>query len=139
MPVHPRFVHFPIALLLLGSVLLIVSLHPRARAWRSVGWMNVLLGWIALFPAIATGLIDQSRAPTTEEVTQLINRHITGGIALVVVFGYALYEWLRQRDILDRPHRWRVLAALIAGIAILIITAQWGGQLVYVFNVGRAP
>ena len=139
MPLHPRFVHFPIALLMVGSVVLVLSLHPRLRNIRDVGWLNLLLGWIALFPAIASGLIDQARAPTTEEVTRLINQHITGGIALVVIFGYALYEWLRRRDILDRPERWRVLVPLGLGIAVLVITAQWGGQLVYVFNVGRAP
>lgn len=136
MPLHPRFVHFPIALLAAGILLLVTSMHPRGRSWERWGWANVLLGWLSMLPAIFTGLVDQPRAPQEPAVQALINQHITAALATWAVFGYALYEYLRQRDILHTRKRWRVILALVLGATLLVITGELGGQLVYQWGVG---
>ncbi len=138
MPIHPRLVHFPVALLIVGTGALLASWHPRARAWAKFGWITLLIGWLALFPAIITGLIDQSRAPQEPAITQTLNQHITAGLSLVVVYGYALYEWMRHRGELAGSVRWRVTIALLLGLGLLVLTGELGGRLVYVWNVGRA-
>ena len=131
MPLHPRLVHFPVALLLVGSLLLLVSLRWPRNALRQGGWLNLLLGWVALFPAILTGLADLGALPDTPTVEQVLNRHITGGIALLAIYGYVLYERLRTPHVLDTKARYRVGTLLLVGLVVLLITGDLGGQLAY--------
>ncbi len=134
MPLHPRFVHFPVALLFLGSFMLLLSLVWSRWNLRNLGWVNLLLGWLSLFPAIVTGLIDQTRLEPTPEVTSAVNQHITGGIALLVIYGYLLYTRLRQVDPLVGQTRWLTVAGLVIGLGVLVLTGEIGGQLAYVLT-----
>lgn len=134
MPLHPRFVHFPVALLFLGSALLLLSLVWAQKDLRRVGWANLFIGWLSLFPAIVTGLIDQGRLDPTPEVTQTVNRHITGGIALLVIYGYLLYERLRLPSDEERSPSARMVVGLILGLVVLVITGELGGRLAYLFR-----
>ena len=134
MPLHPRFVHFPVALLFLGSFMLLLSLVWSRWNLRNLGWVNLLLGWLSLFPAIVTGLIDQTRLEPTPEVTSAVNQHITGGIALLVIYGYLLYTRLRQDDPLVGQTRWLTVAGLVIGLGVLVLTGEIGGRLAYVLT-----
>lgn len=134
MPLHPRFVHFPVAFLFAGSVILLLSLMWARKEVKEMGWASLLLGWLTLFPAIGTGLIDQGRLDPTPEVTGAVNRHITGGIALLVIYGYLLYTRLRQNDPFVGRTRWLTVAGLVIGLGVLVITGEIGGQLAYVLT-----
>ena len=132
MPVHPRFVHFPIAFLFVSAIALLYAIARREDAVARWGWVAMLIGWLALLPAILTGLVDQSRVSGDPEWTSAVNRHITGGIGSLVVFGYALYERLRtKRPLPDRP--WLLALVLGLGLGVLILTGEWGGRLAYTF------
>ena len=102
-PFHPRFVHFPIALSLAGVLFVAVGLARAGAAerWLWAGRWLVFLGWIGAVVAGITGLIDQSHAPDTPAVRDTINLHITAGIALMVVFGLALYWPLKDKRLLS--------------------------------------
>lgn len=145
-PLHPRFVHFPIALLLTGSlVALAYIILPRLRAgdsWPrqtllSLAWSCLLLGWLAIFPAVLTGLIDQNSAPQNPAVTSVVNQHIAAGFGLIITYGLLLYERLRAADVLDEPRsRLRIIFLLVLGIGLIILEGSLGGKLVYQFGVG---
>jgi uncharacterized membrane protein len=89
-PFYPRFVHFPIALALVGVLFLALGLVQRRERWIGCGQLSLLLGWLGVMAAIITGLIDQSSAPKDAAVTVLINPHITVGIALLIAVLRAL-------------------------------------------------
>jgi uncharacterized membrane protein len=143
-PFHPRTVHFPIALTLVGVFFVVVSailtrrLNADAHAasqWLRFGRLMLTIGWVAVLVAIATGLVDQSRAGEDAEVVRTINLHITMGVALVVVLGIALYWPLRDRQVLTR-HRWAYVTLLLL-VAALVLAESWlGGTLVYQLGVG---
>lgn len=139
-PFHPRFVHFPIALLLAGSAAALVYLLYRQKpALATFTWISLLLGWMALFPVVLTGLIDQNQAPQDPAVTAVLNPHIALGFALLVVYGLLLYERLRSATALDAPRlRWRLIALLVLGIALILVEGRLGGKLVFFFGVGVA-
>ena len=143
-PFHPRTVHFPIALTLVGVAFIILSAilarrggddDDGAARWLQYGRVTLTLGWLAVLAAIATGLIDQSRAPDDAAVVSTINLHITTGIALVVTLGLALYWPLRDRQVFTR-HRWAYVGLLVLVAALVMVESWLGGQLVYHLGVG---
>jgi uncharacterized membrane protein len=138
-PFHPRFVHFPIALSLVGVAFVAVSFVRRdgSERWFWAGRLLVFLGWIGALVAGVTGMIDQSRAPDLPVVRDTINSHITVGIALIIVFGLALYWPLKDKKLLtDGSHRWGYLALLLLGVGLILLESWLGGQLVYKLGVG---
>lgn len=137
-PLHPRFVHFPVALLATGSVLALVYLLGwRRPALPVAAWVMLLLGWLSIFPAVISGLVDRNAAPDDPAVVAALNPHIAAGFGLLIVYGLLLYERLRDPAVLDQPRRrlW-LLALLLAGLALLLVEGWLGGKLVYDLGVG---
>ncbi len=137
-PLHPRFVHFPVALLATGSVLALAYLLGwRRPALPVAAWVMLLLGWLGIFPAVISGLIDRNAAPDDPAVLAALNPHIAAGFGLLIVYGLLLYERLRTPAVLDQPRRrlW-LLALLLAGLALLVVEGWLGGKLVYELGVG---
>ncbi len=139
LPLHPRFVHFPIALLLVGAAFVAGGLlRPGAtERWLWAGRWLIFLGWIGVIVAGITGLVDQSQASDTPAVRDTINLHITAGIALLIVFGLALYWPLKDKRLWRAGSRpWSYLALLLLGVLLVLVEGWLGGQLVYTLGVG---
>lgn len=157
---HPSIVHFPIALLLLGSVVALAHLYGLARFvpyidLRRTAWLLLLLGWLATLPAILSGLLAQSNLPPDAPYRQTLNWHIGTAVALALLYGFVLYRaWLFQgakarkarvragadpdasADLLDhRGARLWLTLILLAGMALIVATGFNGGQLVYEWAV----
>ncbi len=135
-PFHPRVVHFPIALSIVGALFIVIGLLRRQERWTGYGQLSLLLGWVGVMVAVVTGLIDQASAPQDAAVAAVINQHITAGIALVIAVGLALYWPLRNKKLWSTPARWGYIALLLAIVALVLIEGWLGGKLVYQFGVG---
>lgn len=138
LPLHPRLVHFPIALLATGSVIALVYLLGwRRPALPIIVWAMILLGWLALFAAVLSGLIDRNSASSDPAIVAVLNPHIAAGFGLLVVYGWLLYERLRSPAVLDQPRRRALLLALfLLGLVLLLVEGWLGGKLVYDLGVG---
>lgn len=167
---HPAIVHFPIALLMLGSVTALVhlyrpSLFARYIDLRRTTWFLLGLGWIAVIPAVLSGLLAQSPLPPDAPYRMVLNWHTATGLGLLVLYGLLLYQaWIfqgakaRKRraaqnkspkeddgahevvDLLDNPasRLWLTLA-LAVGILLIFSTGWNGGILVYEWGISVAP
>lgn len=137
-PLHPRVVHFPVALLATGSVLALAYLLGwRRPALPVAAWVMLLLGWLGVFPAVISGLIDRNAAPDDPAVLAALNPHIAAGFGLLIVYGLLLYERLRNPAVLEQPRRRGLLIALLLlGLALLLVEGWLGGKLVYDLGVG---
>lgn len=147
--IHPPVVHFPIALLLLGSgagLLYVAGL--RHAELRVLTWWPLRLGWLGAAAAVLTGLLAQSGLPPRAPYSAVLNGHIGSGLALLGVYAIILYrQWLwgakRHRrgpdapeDLLDVPSARGWVAALLAlGIALVALSGWLGGELVYTWGV----
>lgn len=150
---HPAVVHFPITLLIVASATSLFYLYWHSlERLRWVTWASMALGWIACLVAVLTGLVAQSGLPPRPPYALVINLHIGGGIAILVVYGVLLYRgwmWHQRRgsrapgapsDLLDvESARLSNTILLVVGAALVIFTGWNGGQLVYVWgvNVGQ--
>ena len=150
---HPATVHFPIALLLLGSLLALLHLFRRpAVDLRLTVWLLLGLGWLGGAIAVLTGLLAQVNLPPDAPYRAVLNFHIGTGLAVLVLYGFLLYRgWLfrgakaqnaRQKrgnataDLLDDAGARTWFAAVVVLGALLIVATGWyGGQLVYQFGV----
>lgn len=140
-PLHPRFVHFPVALLATGSVIALVYLLGwRRTALPDLAWAMLLLGWLAIFPSMLSGLFDRNRAPADPAIMAVMNPHIAASFGLLIIYGLLLYERLRSADVLDQPRRrWVLIGLLALGLALLVVVGWLGGKLVYDLGVGVQP
>ena len=133
-PIHPIFVHFPIALLALSVAADAVAFFTDIDSLRNTG------GW-ALFGAAAggvvtaaTGVFDMRRAELTEQVHERVHRHMKVGLMLTaVVLGLAAWRltiFLQGIAVSGTYLDCAILAMALAGFQ------GWlGGELVYSYGV----
>lgn len=161
---HPAIVHFPIALLLLGSAMALVHLYhlagPNPRIdLRRTAWFLIGLGWLAIVPVVLSGLLAQSPLPPDAPYRMVLNWHTATGLGLLILYGLLLYQgWIFRGvkarkartlkegangkgvvDLLDNPSScvW-LTAVLVAGMILVAATGWNGGILVYEWGVNVA-
>ena len=151
--IHAAVVHFPIGLLICGSLAILGTLHrwPRVEL-RVIGWGLLFPGWVTLLAAIVSGIVAQGALPPEAPYRPLLNWHTGSGLALAVIYGDLLYRgWLhwtrRKREeregsasaadlMIDPVQKGRLTVQLLLGIGLVIFSGWLGGQLVYEFGVG---
>lgn len=150
---HPATVHFPIALLLLGSALTLVQLWRRSPVdLKTTIWLLLGLGWIGGAVAVLTGLLAQVNLPPNAPYRTVLNFHIGAGLAVLLVYGFLLYRgWLyrgaraqkarQKRDVAttdlldDAAARGWITVVVVVGAILILVTGWYGGILVYTFGV----
>ncbi len=152
---HPMFIHFPIALLVLGFVIeIITSGRPRA-GFRTAGRWMLLLGAFLALPTVTSGIyaFRDVAAPGRLDVDQhwqqvvatnnwlpqqwdSISHHIWYNSAAVVLFLAAVGVWLGSSDKWRCTLRLPLLGVMLVGLALMSIGAWHGGELVYRYGAG---
>ena len=137
LPIHPKIVHFPIALYLTAIFAIGVYLVRRERIYEQISLFLLVLGWIGNWAAVISGLLETGQIAPNDQRWATLNQHITLGIALLIVFGYALYERLRRPRLLDEPQgRLLFLGLLAVGALLVAWDGLLGGKLVYELRLG---
>lgn len=135
-PLHPMFVHFPIALYLLGVLLTLGYLWRRTPGYERFAYWAFVLAWIGVIVAALAGLIDLGSLAPDDPRRDAINRHITSGVALLIINGLLVYFRFRWPDVLTSSRRWAYLALMAGGVVAVVLTGWLGGKLVYELQVG---
>jgi uncharacterized membrane protein len=130
------FVHFPIALYLLGVLLILGYLWRRVPDYERFAYWAFVLAWIGVAVAALAGLVDLGSLAPDDPRRDAINRHITSGVALLVINGLVVYFRFRWPDVLTSSRRWVYLALVAAGVVVVVLTGWLGGILVYDLKVG---
>jgi uncharacterized membrane protein len=136
---HPMVVHFPLALVLIATPLLLAARLLRREAIAStaaiVGTWNLCLGAIAAAFALATGLAALLDLDVSAAARQAIALHMKWAmfstLALVL-----LAVWRGAGTVKGSRPSWVFIIVLLAATAALVVTGYRGGQNVYEFGVG---
>ena len=139
---HPMAVHFPVALLFTGF-----ALHARAL-WKGGGewtapasrWL-LWLGTLGAWAALGLGLLAERTVPHVPSAWEVQAHHEELAWWTCGAFTAAslLAFWLMSKG--ESAPAWGrglLTAVWLAGLGVLGMTAQHGGQLVYDHNVGTS-
>jgi len=145
--IHPILVHFPIALLIIAvfvdMILLLIKRDLSARQCLPMVALSVLLlGTLSAYLAAFFGDIAKDNAISLGFPSGPLEIHETMATITMVIF--SLYSLLRLLALWRKyPLRgamgWLAMIPGILGLILLIITAYYGGELVYHYGVNVAP
>jgi uncharacterized membrane protein len=132
-------VHFPLALTLTSSVLLLAARLLRkedlAATLAVVGTWNLCLGAAMAVIALGTGLAAVLNLDVSAAARESISTHAKWAIFTTLAL-VLLAVWRGAgTDSRSRP-TWVFIVVLVAASAALILTGYRGGQNVYRFGVG---
>lgn len=135
---HPLIVHFPIALLIVGSIAELAGHLLKRDDLRHFAFWAIILG------VASTGAAYLSGSMAEEQVEHLPGIHSTlemheelATITLVTWIGLgALRILLAGRQWLTSNIFYLYIVLLLAGSVLLGTTGYWGGQLVYQHGAG---
>lgn len=136
LPWHPFWVHFPLALWVTGSGILLVCLVARKPGWVDFAWSLLALAAVLAIPAAITGQHELDRL--SGELSSTMERHRDLGVLLPWLMGalvlLSLHFRLRAKALKVPLWIWCILTLIIA--ALILYTGYLGGVLVYAEGVG---
>lgn len=134
--VHPLFVHFPIALLMVAGVLFFACYFFDIREMPVVAKWNLIFGSLSTVAAVVTGLLAASTVPHSHEIHEamIVHRNIMATVALLSLGlgGYLYFKkdvFLIQKNLL-------FLLALGLMMGLLTVGADYGGKMVFKYGAG---
>lgn len=158
MNIHPIFVHFPIALLTIYSVLELIRFNKILNLpyWFYVKAIFVIFGSLGAVAAFITGRMSAQGIPVTSELFRIVEMHERFAIATNIIFGILalsyLVLWLNKENIsrffINKPRLakiWTiklniakfvvetklVILLALAGLICITITGGIGGAMVF--------
>ena len=142
---HPMVVHFPIALICLAPLFDLACLVFRSRLWLDRTATTLYL--VGTLGAGAAFLSGQRAAEAVESLTpaaeSVLADHEAQAVLTLIVLAVAtllrlMVTWLGRDDRRIKVGIFRLLAlpVAIAALAMMVLTADLGGQLVYKHGVG---
>lgn len=132
-PIHPVFVHYPIALTFTAVLADTVGRLADIPSLLTLGRWSLPLAAIGAVLAAIAGYVDMKRSALAHETHELIHLHKKSGIALAIALP-VVSGW---RVALDYPS----IAYLIVGwvlVAAIAVQAWLGGEIVYAHGGGVA-
>jgi len=136
--IHPLVVHFPVALLIFGTLFWITGLfwHKRFPFLRPAGRLMLLIGTIGAWTAVYTGnLADGEVARTLCDPTVAKDHQRFAYMVGYLFSAFIVIEWIFTKGFLPFINTRLVKSALaillIAGCGFLGYVGHLGGKLVY--------
>lgn len=140
---HPEIVHFPIALLVIYSVLEIIGVFSSKDFFSNAGYLILILGIITAVGAVLTGNQAEEIAEIWEENGALIPYGAISeheNYATITLWYYLILAVFRTYFLVKKKFnntiKYAFIILSIGGVILLYETAKEGGKLVYEHGIG---
>jgi uncharacterized membrane protein len=128
---HAALNDLPTALLLTALLFDIAALATRREGLRLVSFWTLVVGAIGGAAAVISGLQAEEHIAHGEAVHEVMETHEQFALITLGIFGVlALWRIVRERK-MGRVERSLVTGLTLVGVAILFVTANYGGRLVF--------
>ncbi len=129
---HPLAVHFPMALLVSGTLFRLMGKIQKEDAILEAGRFNLIFGFWTLPPAFLIGLLGKSEIKIQPAFESYIDSHLLYSSLAFGIFAVII--------ILNRLPKNRLSGFLhyllcIFGLAAILATGFFGGELVHRFDL----
>ncbi|HEY0478421.1 MAG TPA: DUF2231 domain-containing protein [Kofleriaceae bacterium] len=131
-PIHQMLIVFPLGLLATSVVFDIVYQVTRNSRWADIAYIMIASGIIGGLVAAVFGLIDWLAIPQATRAKRIGALHGIGNVVVVALFAVS---WLLRYRHPTTPGTASLILS-IAGVAIALVTAWLGGELVDRLAVG---
>ena len=132
-PIHPILVALPIGLWVFSVVAdLIFQLGWGRAVWKDVAFYSLGGGIVGALLAVIPGFID-FLSITDARARQVGVTHMVANLIALVIFGASF--WLRWIDTIG----FLPVGLSLFGLAALGVAGWFGGELVFVHNMGVTP
>jgi uncharacterized membrane protein len=129
---HPLMVHFPVALLTSGVVFEVYGSLRKDEVVATAGRFNTRLGFWCIFPVLLVGFLGMLSLGNTEKFKDFLSGHLRFAFLTAGTFFIAMVVSRYFRNPLGRVV---YFLALAAGLACVLRTGYFGGELVHRFNL----
>ncbi len=131
--IHPMLIVFPLGLLATAVVFDIIHLVTDRSGFSLAAAYTIAAGVIGGLAAALFGLIDWLAIPAGSRAKRVGALHGVGNVVVVALFAVS---WLIRAAGDDwRPGAWALVCSF-AGVALAVVTAWLGGELVERLGVG---
>lgn len=129
--VHQMLIVFPLGLLATSVVFDLIALAARSAGFSIAAYWTMAAGLVGALLAAPFGFLDWRGIPRGTRARRIGAWH--GGGNLVVVVLFAAAWWLRDAD---RGASEATIALSLCGVALSLVTAWLGGELVARLGIG---
>ena len=132
-PLHPKLVHFPIALMFGAAGLQALGLAFKKETWRAAAWTMFILAVITMPAAALPGLWEADRLHLHHRVLEEHKSYAFAALWSSLAVLPVLWS-LKSRN--NKVFQFLFLAMALGVSFLLASAAREGGEMVYEYGVG---
>ncbi len=135
-PAHPYFVHFPIALIITATVMVLIAFFYKKNVLMSVAGVTIFVGFLGALAAIISGFYSANNINANAELSELLETHEHIGIIAGIITAAVLFMFIKRKAVFNPLEHFAVAIIMIILSAGIIYQAGLGGKMVYEFSAG---
>jgi len=136
---HPIIVDFAVALLVTSVAFDVLASIVEERDLRVVSWWTLMIGTVSAALSVVSGYVASGLAGRETRVVETVALHRNLGIATLACFTICAVWRLRHPGTFPERYRDAYWALTALGLGALVVTAYFGGILVFRLGVGYIP
>ncbi len=137
---HPLFVHFPVALTLVGTALLAYGALRDMADLQRAGLLVLVVAGVMVIPTYVTGQVARAVLEDSAAYARdlpLLDTHEDLGLAsLALLVSLGILSGLALAKVKEGSKPLALLLLAIAASALIALTAFYGGRLVFEHGIG---
>ena len=132
---HPKLVHFPIALVLVAFVFDILGMIKKNEFYYRFAWINLVLAFFAAGLAIVSGLLAANNVPHNDLAHETMEQHENLGYVIGAILAVLVFWRFRLKGAFPEKGKWVYLLLFLVGVGTVVISSDLGGKMVYEYGV----
>jgi uncharacterized membrane protein len=134
--IHAVLNDLPPALLPLSVVFDLLGAFLKRESLKAAGFWTLLAGVLGSGAAIISGLVAEDATPHGAEAHAVMETHETLAFIVLGLFAILAVWRLVRKGVWNEKEQPVALTAGVIGVALIVVTAMFGGKLVFDHGVG---
>jgi len=134
--IHAALNDLPPALLPMAVLFDLLGAFLKRDSLKAAGFWTLMAGVLGSGAAIVSGLLAEDATPHGAEAHAIMETHETLAFIVLGLFAILAIWRLVRRGVWNEKEQLVALTAGVIGVALIVVTASFGGRLVFEHGVG---